>query len=334
MMLTEHLPRTSLAFLPTPIHEMERLRERLGAGCPRLLIKRDDQTGLATGGNKTRKLEFVVADAVAQGANVLITAGGPQSNHCRQTAAAAAKLGLGCVLVATGEQQPKDTWNGNLLLNHLLGAAVVFARHHNREDLMQSTADDVRSKGLEPYVIPVGASMPLGSAGYVAAVEELGIQLDEPGQMPNAVVFASGSAGTHAGILVGSEALGLPYAVEGIADGDDADELRVKIRDLMTGTIELLGLDLEIPEPKLVLHGIYGEPGYAVITDGEVKAMELLAQSEGIVADPVYTGRALKGLFDLLEQGRWGPDDTVLFWHTGGSSGMFGRAEEIMHRLP
>ena len=333
-MLTDHLPRTSLAFLPTPVHEMERLRERLGPSCPRLLIKRDDQTGLATGGNKTRKLEFVLADAIAQGSDVLITAGGPQSNHCRQTAAAAARLGLGCVLIASGERQPKKTWNGNLLLNHLLGASVVFARHHSREEMMQSIADDLKSKGRTPYVIPVGASMPIGSAGYVAAVEELAGQLDEMGEMPDTVIFASGSAGTHAGILVGSEALGLPFAVEGIADGDDVEELRAKICDLVKETTALLKLDLQIPDEKLVLHGSYGEPGYAVITDGDVRAMELMAQSEGILADPVYTGRALKGVFGLIEQGRWGVDETVMFWHTGGSSGMFGRADEIMASLP
>ena len=332
-MLTDHLARVSLAFLPTPVHELPRLRERLGDGCPRLLVKRDDQTGLATGGNKTRKLEFVVADALAEGADVLITAGGPQSNHCRQTAAAAAKLGLGCVVVLTGDAQPKESWNGNLLLDHLFGAGVVFARDNDRDELMDAVADDLRSKGRSPYIIAVGASMPLGSAGYVAAVEELAAQLETMGEAPDVVTFASGSAGTHAGILVGAEAIGAPWAIEGIADGDDADELRSKIRTLITGTIDVLGIELDVSDEKLILHGTYGEPGYAVITDGEVKAMELLAHTEGIVADPVYTGRALHGLFDLIGKGRWSPDETVLFWHTGGSSGLFGRAAEIMERL-
>ncbi len=329
-MLTDHLARTPLAFLPTPVHELPALRARLGPNCPRLLIKRDDQTGLATGGNKTRKLEFVVADALAQGADVLITAGGPQSNHCRQTAAAAAKLGLGSVLVLTGNDQPRDTWNGNLLLDDLLGAEVVWAGDADRDDVMRGIADDLRSKGRVPYVIPVGASVALGSAGYVAAVEEFAAQLEVSGDMPDAIVFASGSAGTHAGILTGVKALGLPIAVEGVADGDDADELRVKITGLIDETITLLGLDLSIDADDLVLHGTYGEPGYAVITAGEVDAMRLLARTEGIVADPVYTGRALRGLFDLIERGRWGADHTVLFWHTGGASGMFGRAAEII----
>jgi len=328
--LTDHLARVPLAFLPTPLHDLPRLRESIGPNCPRVLIKRDDQTGLATGGNKTRKLEFVVADALAQDADVLVTEGGPQSNHCRQTSAAAAKLGLDCVVVLTGEEQPRSGWNGNLLLDDLLGATVVWAGDRERDTVMEGVAKDLQSKGRKPYVIPVGASVPLGSAGYVAAVEELAGQLAETEQSVDAFVFASGSAGTHAGILLGAKALGLDVSVEGIADGDDAVALRAKIDELVVGTIDLLGVDLTIANEDVVLHSTYGEPGYGVITAGEVEAMRLLATTEGIVSDPVYTGRALRGLFDLIDKGHFGPEDTVLFWHTGGSSGLFGRAGELI----
>jgi len=330
-MLTDRLPRISLAHLPTPLEEMPRLREALGGG-PRLLIKRDDQTGLATGGNKTRKLEFLVAEALAQGADTLITAGGLQSNHCRQTAAAAAKMGLRCALVLSGDPLPRSQWNGNLLLNDLLGAEVHWAGHRDRRDaVMDEVAEALRAAGARPYVIPVGGSVPTGAAGYVAAVEELAGQLAERGERVDRIVFASGSAGTHAGLLVGIKALGLDTRVEGIYD-DKVGGLLEKIQALVAATTAHLGLDLSFSEGDFILHDAYGAPGYGVITDAEREAIRLLARTEGIIADPVYTGRALAGLVDLVRQRVYGPDETVLFWHTGGVAGLFARADELLHR--
>ncbi len=328
-MLTKHLSRVSLAYLPTPLDEMPRLREALGGG-PQLLIKRDDQTGLATGGNKTRKLEFVVADALAQGANTLITAGGPQSNHCRQTAAAAAKLGLRCVLVLGGEPVPQEAWQGNLLLDALLGAEIRWSGSRTREEVMAETAAALESEGAKPYVIPVGASVPLGAAGYVAAVEELAEQLDTRNITVDRIVFASGSAGTHAGILLGVRALGLKARAEGVCDGANADEVLEKVKIMASKTIELLGLDIQLTDEDYVLHGNLGQSGYGVITEAEREAIHLLAQTEGIIVDPVYTGRALAGLIDLVRQGTFGQDETVLFWHTGGVAGLFPRAKEVI----
>ncbi len=328
-MLTKHLSRVSLAYLPTPLDEMPRLREALGGG-PQLLIKRDDQTGLATGGNKTRKLEFVVADALAQGANTLITAGGPQSNHCRQTAAAAAKLGLRCVLVLGGEPVPQEAWQGNLLLDALLGAEIRWSGSRTREEVMAETAAALESEGAKPYVIPVGASVPLGAAGYVAAVEELAEQLDTRNITVDRIVFASGSAGTHAGILLGVRALGLKARAEGVCDGANADEVLEKVKILTSKTIELLGLDIQLTDEDYVLHGNLGQSGYGVITEAEREAIHLLARTEGIIVDPVYTGRALAGLIDLVRQGVFGQDETVLFWHTGGVAGLFPRAAEML----
>lgn len=328
-MLTDHLPRVSLAHLPTPLEEMSRLHEALGNG-PRLLIKRDDQTGLATGGNKTRKLEFVVADALAQGADTLITAGGPQSNHCRQTAAAAAKLGLRCVLILGGEPVPREAWQGNLLLDDLLAAEIRWSGPRTREEIMAETATALKAEGARPYMIPVGASMPLGAAGYVAAVEELAQQLEEREIEIDRIIFASGSAGTQAGILVGVKALELKTTVEGIHDSADAVEGLEKIKSLAVDTAQYLKLDLEFTDEDFILHNSYGQPGYGVITKAEREAIRLLARTEGIVTDPVYTGRALAGLLDMVRREIYAPSETILFWHTGGVAGLFARASDML----
>lgn len=328
-MLTDQLPRVSLAQLPTPLEEMPRLRQALGRS-PRLLIKRDDQTGLATGGNKTRKLEFVVADALAQNADTLLTAGGPQSNHCRQTAAAAAKLGLHCVLLLSGDPPPQAGWQGNLLLDRLLGAEIRWIGDRDREGALRDTTASLQAAGARPYLIPVGASLPLGALGYVAAVEELAAQLADRLLTVDRFVFPSGSAGTQAGLLVGVKALGLNSQVEGISDGTDAAGLRQKINALATQTARYLGLKFSLTEAEIILHDKYGQPGYGVITEAEREAIRLLARTEGIITDPVYTGRTLAGLIDLIRQGYYRPDETILFWHTGGVAGLFARAAEML----
>ncbi|MFZ5918188.1 MAG: D-cysteine desulfhydrase family protein [Chloroflexota bacterium] len=325
-MLTDHLPRISLAFLPTPLEEMPRLRAALGGG-PRLLVKRDDQTGLATGGNKSRKLEFLVAEALTQKADTLVTAGGPQSNHCRQTAAAAAKTGLRCVLVLSGHPPARVDWNGNLLLDDLLGAEMRWAGEATREAALEETVQSLRASGARPYLIPVGGSVPVGAAGYVAAVEELADQLAARGERVARIVFPSGSAGTHAGILVGIKALGLSARVEGIND-DKVGGLLDKVRSLAVATADHLNLKLHFADEDLVLHDAYGAAGYGVITNAEREAIRLLARTEGLIADPVYTGRALAGLIDLVRRGVYGSDETVLFWHTGGVAGLFGHSME------
>jgi D-cysteine desulfhydrase len=327
-MLTENLPRITLAHLPTPLEEMPRLREALGDS-PRLLIKRDDQTGLATGGNKTRKLEFLVAEALAQGADTLVTVGGPQSNHCRQTAAAAAKMGLRCALVFSGAPLPQSVWSGNLLLDGLLGAELHWAGERDRETVMEEVAHQLRDAGAKPFVIPVGGSVPSGAVGYVAAVEELAEQLAARGERIDRVVFSSGSGGTHAGILVGVKALSLGARVEGIYN-DKVDKLLERLKVLAPLTASHLGLELDFNEDDFVLHTRYGVSGYGVITEAERKAIRLMARSEGIICDPVYTGRALAGLVDLVRRGEFRSDETVLFWHTGGAAGLFARGDELL----
>ena len=326
-MLTDTLPRVSLAHLPTPLEEMPRLRAALGGG-PRLWIKRDDQTGLATGGNKARKLEFLVAEAIQQGADTLVTVGAAQSNHCRQTAAAAAKVGLHCALVLSGHPPPKP-WNGNLLLHVLLGAELHWAGDGDRSAAAATVVEKLRAEGAKPFYFGVGGSVPTGAAGYVAAVEELNDQLQARKLCLDRILFASGSAGTQAGILVGVKALGLNASVEGI-DVSAIDGLRAEIEKLAPATAAHLGLDLRFAEEETIVRREYGTPGYANITDAEREAISLLARTEGIVVDPVYTGRALAGLIDLVRRGSYGDGEEILFWHTGGVAGLFARAADVI----
>jgi D-cysteine desulfhydrase len=238
-------------------------------------------------------------------------------------------MGLRCVLVLGSHPLFRSEWNGNLLLDDLLGAKVHWAGDRDRNTALAEVADTLRAAGGRPYAITVGGSVPIGAVGYVAAVEELADQLAERGEQVDRIVFASGSAGTHAGLLVGVKALDLGARVEGIND-DKVGDLLAKIQGLARATAAHLGLDLSFSEGDFILHDAYGAPGYGVITDAEREAIRLLARTEGIIVDPVYTGRALAGLIDLVRQGVYGPDETVLFWHTGGTAGLFARAAELL----
>jgi D-cysteine desulfhydrase len=325
-MLTDHLPRIALAFLPTPIEEMPNLSKTLGG--PRLFIKRDDQTGLAGGGNKTRKLEFSVAEAIRQGADTLVTVGGVQSNHCRQTAAAAAKLGLNCVVVLRGHP-PKD-WNGNLLLDHLLGARVVFSGDQSREETAESTVRELAARGSKPFFIPLGASDAVGAMGYVAALEELDAQIKHSGQQFDRIVFASSSCGTQAGMCLGAKALGLRAKVTGIAIDSTQAELQAEVSRLAGLAAQRARLDVTIsPEEVIAYDGFLGA-GYAIMGEPEKEAISLAARCEGILLDPVYAGRAMAGLIGLIRQGEFTKDETILFWHTGGSAALYAYAGQLM----
>jgi L-cysteate sulfo-lyase len=331
-MLTENLPRVSIAHLPTPLEEMPRLSEALCG--PRLFVKRDDQTGLATGGNKARKLEFLVADALEQGADTIITAGAAQSNHARQTAAAAAKFGLRCCLVLTG--QSPSHWNGNLLLDELLGAEVRWAGERDRSQVMEEVAEEMARLGRTPYIIPLGGSIPLGSVGYVAAMEELMGQLAERNLQVDRMIFATGSNGTHAGLAVGGKALGFAGQIEGISVGGTKEELKAGLEELVAETKAFLGLDLSFADEdggdRFIIHDAYIGEGYGKIGPSEREAIRLAARTEGLLVDPVYTGRALAGLIDLIRRGVFGKDETILFWHTGGTPSLFAYADELLYQ--
>lgn len=319
------LERHPLGFWPTPVVELPALSAALGG--PPIWMKRDDQTGLALGGNKTRKLEYLLADALAQGADTLVTAGSAQSNHCRQTAAAAAASGLGCHLVLGGAAP--DVANGNLLLDHLLGARIHWAGAHRKGEDIPALCERLRADGLQPYAVPYGGSNAVGALGFVEAVRELRAQAPAGGGFSH-VVFPSSSGGTHAGLLAGARHYGLECALVGIRiDKEDDDApFADTVAALATEVAQALGLDARFAPDALGLvedyAGTYGAVGAA-----EREAIELVARTEGILLDPVYTGRALAGLVDGIRGGRFAPDDRVLFWHTGGTPALFAYADAL-----
>ncbi len=336
-MLTDKLPRVSIAHLPTPLEPLPRLTAQLGG--PELWIKRDDQTGLATGGNKARKLEFLVADALAQGADTLITGGAAQSNHARQTAAAAAKFGLACALVLRGEAPARV--QGNLLLDRLVGAVVAWVGERPLAEAMAQVAEDLRAAGRCPYIIPYGGSNPIGASGYVAAMEELLNQCAGREQATGIrmrfdhIVFASSSSGTQSGLAVGVRALqdvngSFDGRILGISVDQPADVLRRMLADLATATADHLGLGLTFAPQDFDVNDDYLGGGYGVVGDLEREALRTMAGAEGIILDPVYTGRAFGGLLDLIRRDAFRPGEHVLFWHTGGTAGLFGYGERAL----
>ena len=329
--MLDHLPRFPLATLPTPLHEAVRLRDALGGPdrCPRILIKRDDLTGLAFGGNKVRKLEFLVGDALTQGATTLITCGAAQSNHARATAAAAVRSGLRSILVLTTDD-PDQAPQGNLLLDCLMGAEVRFiSQSADRVAAMKEVADEVREAGGVPYEIPVGGSNPIGAAGYMTMTIELRDQLDSVAAEPSWLYFASGSGGTQAGVKVAARLLGMPYGVRGILDSPDSPEFRQRMLDAAHGAAALAGSDLRLsPDEMQAIDGYYGA-GYAIPTLEADAAIVLLARTEAIFLDPVYSAKAMSALLDHIRTSQIGPDETVVFVHTGGTPALFAAAQRL-----
>jgi len=323
------LPRTRLAPLPTPLEDAPRLARALtgAGGGPRILIKRDDLTGLGMGGNKVRKLEYHLGEALAERCDVLVTTGAIQSNHCRVTAAAARRAGIDAVLVLRpGESEAVQ---GNLLLDRLLGARVRIAP---RPDAVEATINEeleaLRAEGRRPYFVPKGASTPLGAAAYLEAFWELLHQTTARDEQVDAVVFCTGSGGTHAGLAAGAALFQCGVEVVGIGDGARRSELAPIVSALVRGMADRLGMDLAVPPDDIVIHEEYGGT-YGVPTDGCLDAIRLAARTEGLILDPVYTGKAMAGLADLVRRGRWGDGGTVVFWHTGGQPALFAYAEEL-----
>lgn len=325
-MLTDLVPRIRLGQLPTPIEDLPRLARAVGLR--RLLVKRDDLTGLAGGGNKTRKLEFSVAEALRQGADTLVTLGAVQSNHARQTAAAAARCGLRCLLVLGGH--PPAAENGNLLLDRLLGAEVVFSGERSREEAAAQVVAEQRAVGHRPYLIPMGASDEVGAVGFVAALEELAGQLQALRLEPDRVIVASSSFGTQAGLCLGAAALGFRPQIAGISIDATLAELRAGVAGIAGRTARRLGLDAAVRPEQVVGFDDYLGGGYAVLGEAEREAILLAARHEGLLLDPVYTGRAMAGLVDLARRGVVGKDETVLFWHTGGTPTLHAYAEPLL----
>lgn len=325
----EKLPRFPLAELPTPLAELPALTRALGG--PRLWIKRDDQTGLALGGNKARKLEFLVGQALAGGADTLITAGAAQSNHCRQTAAAAARAGLRCELILNGKQP--ELPEGNLLLDRIFGAGEHWIDRSQRAATFAALTEQLRAQGRRPHVIPVGGSNGVGATGYVVAMLELMDQLRATGQRVDHLVFGSSSGGTQAGILLGARVAGFTGGLHGISiDKNDPEHLEyeIEVAQIANACADYIGFaTCFTPDDVKMVYGFAGE-GYGVVGDLEREAIYLMARREGILLDPVYAGRAFGGLVNLIRQGTFRPDESVLFWHTGGAPALFAYARDLL----
>jgi len=319
-------PRVSLAHLPTPLEPMDRLSEELGG--PRLWVKRDDCTGLSSGGNKTRKLEFLIADAVEQGADTIITQGATQSNHARQTAAAAAKLNMDCHILLedrTGSNDENYTLNGNVLLDQLHGATV--AKRPGGADMnaeMEDLADTLRAEGKAPYVIPGGGSNAIGALGYVNCAGELTEQAARIGLEIDTLVHATGSSGTQAGLVAGLTALRSPVHLLGIGVRAPQEKQEQMVYDLAQKTLAHMGTGVTLNRSSVRANCDYVGAGYGVPTEGMIAAIKLLARTEGLLFDPVYSGKGLDGMIDLIRQGYFDGMQNVVFLHTGGSAGLFG----------
>ena len=322
-------PKVRLGHLPTPLEPMDRLSEILGG--PRLWVKRDDCTGLSSGGNKTRKLEFLMADAQSKGADTIITQGATQSNHARQTTAAAAKLGMECHILLedrTGSNDNNYILNGNVLLDRLHGASVSKRSGGTDMNLeMQNFADALIEKGKKPYIIPGGGSNPIGALGYVNCARELTEQASEIGLKIDALVHATGSAGTQAGLVAGLAAIQSSIHLLGIGVRAPKDKQEQMVFDLAQKTADYLDTGIEIERDKVRAICDYVGAGYGLPTDGMIKAVKLLAQSEGLLFDPVYSGKGLDGLIDQIKKGYFAGMDNVVFLHTGGSAALFGYPE-------
>jgi len=315
-------PRIPLAHAPTALEAAPRLGAAFGV--PGLWVKRDDCTGLAMGGNKARKLEYLLADALAAGADVVFTTGGVQSNHARMTAAAACKLGLQAVLfLCDSRPEPEQ---GNLLLDRLFGAEVRFLPGLTLAEMnaaMEAAAAELRARGRKPYIIPVGGSTPLGCLGYVRAVEELAGQSADHGLNIDAMVVAAGSTGTLSGILLGARAYLPGVRVYGVSVSPRAEAGRRKCAGIIGEGAALLGLDWRPHPDEIPLYDDWLGPAYGVPTAEGMDAIRAAAELEGLLLDPVYTGKAMAGVRGLAARGDLRPDETVVFWHTGGAPALF-----------
>lgn len=324
-MLLSRFPRVFLAHVPTPLERLDRLSKELGG--PEIWIKRDDCTGLSTGGNKTRKLEFLMAEALAQGADMVMTQGATQSNHARQTAAFAAKLGLDCHVLLedrTGSTDPNYNFNGNVLLDHLHGATTD--KRPGGADMqaeMEAAAEDFRAQGRTVYVIPGGGSNPTGALGYVNCAYEVVGQANDRGLAFDHIVTATGSAGTQAGLVAGLKAINAPLPLLGFGVRAPKEKQEENVFNLACRTAEKLGCPGIVQRADVVADCSYVGSGYGIAREDTLEAIDLFARTEGILLDPVYSGKAGAGLIDYCRTGKFKKGERVIFLHTGGAAALF-----------
>ncbi|MDA0705031.1 MAG: D-cysteine desulfhydrase [Proteobacteria bacterium] len=329
--MLEKFPRVSLAHLPTPLEHMPRLSKHLGG--PQIWVKRDDCTGLATGGNKTRKLEFSMAAALAEGADTIVTVGAVQSNHVRQTAAAACKLGLACeVLLEHRVKRPSEPYanSGNVLLDRIFGANLrEYPDGTDFAAAMDKVADEIRVAGGKPYLIPVGASNTVGALGYVNCAIELLQQAGASGLAIDHLVAATGSAGTQAGLIVGLRAMQSDMPLLGIGVNIPQAAQEEKVYALATATADYIGRPGIVTRDDIIANCNYVGSGYGAPTEAMNEAVLLLARTEGLLLDPVYSGKALAGMIDLIRKGEFGAASNIVFLHTGGSAALFAYVDQL-----
>ena len=318
-------PRVFFAHLPTPLEPLRRLSEKLGG--PEIWVKRDDCTGLSTGGNKARKLEYLMADAISKKAKVIVTAGATQSNHARQTAAAAAKYGLKCHLLLINEQNFEDPLyitNGNALLDNLHGATCENLSYDaNLEHAFSKTIEHYQSKDMNPYPVPIGGSNAIGALGYVNCAYELVNQIDEKGLHFEQLILATGSAGTQAGLVAGFELTKYDLPVLGMCVSRTGSEQELLVKSLTTDTLALIQDHSKIEEKKICANGDYVGEGYGIPTDATIEAVKMVAELEGLLLDPVYSGKAMAGLIDYIRKGIFKKGQRIVFLHTGGSTALY-----------
>jgi len=335
MKLTQ-FPRVHITHGPTPLEFMPRLTEALGG--PNLYIKRDDCTGLGSGGNKTRKLEFLMADAVKHGADTIITQGATQSNHARQTVAIAAKMGMKCEILLedrTGFKDASYKKSGNVFLDHLYGANVrELPGGTDMNAAMATVAEELRAAGRKPYIIPGGGSNPIGALGYVTCALEMVNQFNTQDLRVDCVVHATGSAGTQAGLVVGLEGTRSQIPVLGIGVRAAREAQETNVYNLAVKTAELLGVPGSVKRESVMANCDYVGGGYGVPTPGMVEAVTLMARLEGILLDPVYSGKGMAGLIDLCRKGHFKKGENVVFLHTGGAVALYGYMDAFSDLKP
>jgi D-cysteine desulfhydrase family pyridoxal phosphate-dependent enzyme len=328
----EAFPRYPLTFLPTPLVRAGNLERALGDRAPQIWIKRDDMTGLAFGGNKSRKLEYLTGDAIDNGATVLISEGAAQSNHARQTAAAAAIAGLKCVLVLDTRRNAELT--GNLLLDELLGADVhLVDGSGDRKTEMARVVELLEAEGETPYSIPTGGSVPIGALGYVRCVAELMDQIGAHGIEPKRLYFPTGSQGTQAGLVAGALVFDAPFEIRGVAVEATTAELAQEALPLTNETLDLLSSDRRLELNEISIDDTQVGEGYAIPTNAGMAAIGLLARTEAIILDPVYTGKAMAALIADVRAGMFGPDDAIIYLHTGGGPSVFANLDAFAELL-
>ncbi|MDP5273282.1 D-cysteine desulfhydrase [Chengkuizengella axinellae] len=326
-------PRRRYTHMETPIEPLLHLSKNLGG--PTIFMKRDDLLGLTSGGNKTRKLEFLVADALLNGADTLITCGAIQSNHCRLTLAAAVKEGLSCHLVL--EERVPNTYDpnasGNNFLFKLLGAdqISVVPKGSNMQAAMEQVKEKLKEQGRKPYIIPGGGSNEIGATGYVACAEEILNQSFQNQIQIDHVVTASGSGGTHAGLVAGFFGTNSKIPVTGVNVSRKKEEQEDLIYNLAKRVSSHVGIREELPREAVVCFDDYVGPGYSLPTDQMIEAIQLVARTEGILLDPVYSGKAMAGMIDLVRKGYFNAEDQVLFVHTGGSPALYAYTDTVLN---